>query len=49
METKRYVKPLTEVTKVKLHGIILVGSIDDDVTPPPPIHPGAPKHRTPVF
>lgn len=50
MEKKIYMCPQIEVEKVNMNGAILIGSIDDDVTPPPPIHPGAPgRNRTPVF
>ena len=48
MEKKLYMIPLTEVAKVNMSGVVLTGSPTD--TPPPPIHPGAPrKHWTDVF
>ncbi len=49
MKKKQYIFPLTEVTTINLSGVILT-SPEGGSTPPPPIHPGAPKRRVaPVF
>lgn len=49
METKRYMKPLIEVEKINLSAAVLIGSPTDSDPMPDPSHPGAPRHRTPVF
>ena len=46
MEKKLYNAPLMEVSQINLSCCILDGS---PVLPEPPIGPGAPKRRTPVF
>lgn len=53
MEKKLYMSPLTEVAEIGIHGALMSSPVDP-VTPvitpmPDPSHPGAPKHRTPVF
>ena len=49
MEKKVYMSPLTELATINLSGVILT-SPEGGSTPPPPVHPGAPKRRVaPVF
>lgn len=45
---KLYNAPLMEVSQINLSSCILDGSPVDPL-PTPPIGPGAPKRRTPVF
>ena len=47
MEKKLYIAPLMEVSQINLSSCILDGSLVE--LPTPPIGPGAPKRRTPVF
>jgi hypothetical protein len=49
MEKKKYISPLMEVETISLCSCLMEGS--PAITPPTPVppHPGAPKHRTPVF
>ncbi len=48
MKKKQYITPLMEVEQINLSKCLLEGS--PILTPPtPPIGPGAPMHRTPVF
>ena len=52
MEKKLYNAPLMEVSQINLSSCILDGSPTPDpdpVIPIPPLGPGAPKRRTPVF
>ena len=49
MEKKLYTAPLMEVAQINLSSCILDGSPVVDPRPIPPLGPGAPKHRTPVF
>ncbi len=49
---KLYITPLMEVSQINLSSCILDGSPTPDpdpVIPIPPLGPGAPKRRTPVF
>ncbi len=48
MEKKLYIAPLMEVSQINLSSCILDGSPVDPL-PTPPLGPGAPKRRTPVF
>ena len=47
MEKKIYNAPLMEVSQINLSSCILDGSPVQ--LPTPPLGPGAPKRRTPVF
>ena len=48
MEKKIYITPIMEIQQVNLTQCLLDGSPVDPL-PTPPIGPGAPKRRTPVF
>ena len=47
MEKKIYTAPLMEVAQISLSKCLLDGS--PATSPIPPLGPGAPKRRTPVF
>ena len=49
MEKKVYISPLMEVEQINLSKCLLDGSPVVDPHPVPPLGPGAPKRRTPVF
>ena len=51
MEKKLYISPLIEVAKVNMSTAVLTGSPTNDEwnMSSDPSHPGAPRHRTPVF
>ena len=46
---KLYIAPLMEVSQINLSSCILDGSPVAEPLPIPPLGPGAPKRRTPVF
>ena len=49
MKKRQYIIPLMEVAQINLSSCILDGSPVVDPLPVPPLGPGAPKRRTPVF
>lgn len=51
METKRYMKPLIEVVEICVNGALMASPVEPPIDTPmqDPSHPGAPRHRTPVF